>query len=116
MRRGKPLLLAAGAGLAGAALAAMLLLARPAAPVGGEPLSAALASLRAPQYDPRFGLEYWTGQLVDGGREWRPALDFCRDRSPERFPNCRTIGLLDTVGRIPGFPGVELARGPEGAP
>jgi len=113
MRHRQALSLAAGAALVLCALAALVLVGRHGTPERVEPLSAALASLRAPEYDPRFGLEYWTERLVYGEPEWGQGLAFCRDRSPEQYPNCRTIALLDTVGRVPGFPGPSPEAGSE---
>lgn len=66
----------------------------------------ALQSLEAGRYDPRYGLEYWTGRL-DARRsddEWGRAVAFCRERDLRRYPNCRTVRLLRTVSTIPGFP------------
>lgn len=65
----------------------------------------ALTSLRSERYEPRWGLEYWTQALDrrDRDEEWSRAVQFCSERDPERFPNCRTVRLLETASRIPGF-------------
>jgi hypothetical protein len=80
---------------------------RPAAEDG--PSTPALESLESGRYDPRFGLEYWTGRLDERrlDDEWDRAVAFCRERHLRRYPNCRTVRLLETASRIPGFPGEE---------
>lgn len=76
-----------------------------APPEEPEPRTPALESLRAPRYDPRFGLRYWTGRLEqrETDPEWAQALEFCRDRDPSRYPNCRTVQILEMASKIPGF-------------
>jgi hypothetical protein len=75
-----------------------------------EPVSTpALESLRSPVYSPEHGLEDWTRRLERRGSdpaaaaEWQRALAFCRERDPERHPNCRTVLLLESLSRVPGF-------------
>ncbi|MFW6012189.1 MAG: hypothetical protein ACOC92_00595 [bacterium] len=63
----------------------------------------ALASLRSDTYEPSYGLEYWNQALNRDDREWNRAVQFCSEHNPERYPNCRTILLLHTASRIPGF-------------
>lgn len=81
-------------------------LCRPAAEPEPRSLSPALESLRAHQYDPRYGLEYWTRRLDrrESDPEWDRALDFCREHDAARYPNCRTVELLETASKVPGFP------------
>jgi hypothetical protein len=71
-----------------------------------EPLSPALRSLRAPDYDPDHGLEYWTRRLDErrSDREWDRAVAFCREDEVRQYPNCRTVELLHTASQVPGFP------------
>lgn len=68
-------------------------------------LSPALRSLRSVRYDPRFGLSYWTPRIAadERGEEASRAIAICRDVPLDLFPNCRTVDLLETASRIPGF-------------
>ena len=70
-----------------------------------EELSPALRSLRAPEYDPRFGLEHWMGRYRREGRggEVAQALQYCRGVDVEARPNCRTVLLVEAAARVPGF-------------
>jgi len=107
LRRARPSLSRGPAVAALAAATVTLLLAchRPAPPAAAQPLPPALQSLRSPEYAPRFGLAYWTGRLDARGADptWDRALLFCRQADPDRHPNCRTVRLLETASRIPGF-------------
>lgn len=97
----------AGVLLAGAAGVVVLLpwaFGRPEAPLPEEGLSPALASLTSPEYDPRFGLAYWTSRFAGGleGEALR-AVGFCRGVDLDRRPNCRTVLVLEQAARMPGF-------------
>lgn len=88
--------------------AAVLLLSachHPAPAPSRAPLPPALESLRAPEYAPGFGLGFWTGRLDAQATDptWRQALAFCGGADLSRYPNCRTVRLLATASRIPGF-------------
>lgn len=65
-----------------------------------------LAVLESAEQDPRRDLTYWRGVRETNPEVWAAAMDRCRERKTDRYPNCLPVQMivgLEDASRISDY-------------